>query len=130
MANIAQGIVPWRKRPLEFAAAIIGAITVPAALVAAIWFDKPGWFVRASALPLVAAAFLAYKGLFRSYEKVRNAHLRLLAYIEHRRAGPFPGWVSTSATQATLDRWTLALLIAGTVMAAIGDVIVEAITPW
>ena len=125
---VAQGIVPWRSRPLEVVLVAVGALTILVALVVAVWSGKPEWFQRASAVPLVASGWLAYRSLRRSYEKVRNAHLRLIAAI--RQGDEFPGWIEASMTQRALDGCTLVLLLIGTAMASFGDVIAEWVSPW
>ena len=129
MELIAEGVVPWRKRRLEIELIVASVIAMPIALVVAIYLGQPSWFQRASALPLITSAMLAYRCLIRSYEKTRNAHLRLVKFLQNPKDGPLPVWIKTSATQKALDHWTLWLLVVGTVMASFGDVIVELITP-
>jgi hypothetical protein len=125
---IAQGVVPWRERRVEVVLIVASLLAVLVALILAIWYGQPHWVERASAAPLVASAVLAYRSLRHSYEKVRNAHLRLVRALQ--KGGGFPGWLSTSSTQKAIDRWTIVLLVVGTIMASFGDVLVEWISPW
>jgi hypothetical protein len=105
-----QGVVPWGDLVPDILLLLIGALAIAFSFALDVCAARQDYFSRSGAIAALMSGVVAYRSLNKHYRKFLNYSCLWEVPL-------------TSMNQRTIDRWTLVLSIAGTIIWAYGDII-------